>query len=255
MFGLIISTWALVGVVAAAEEVPQPRFSAVVEDDIMTARLETYMKTKVAVAKLRAQYAFEFPYLTFVQDFRVTTVGLFDNFAQLDDFRRNMAALNEKTGGKSKQLDTQIAPCIRRTSSSINLTRSDLTYLPKEPTFLHDFSQPYYLSVDIYHIKPGKYDEAQSLAKKFKEFSEKKDSPNAYFVYERIIGQDKSAFIVVASAKDKAAFVKREKEIQDDSDPEFLKMRAEISRVLTKIERKEGTFVPDASYVPYGTFE
>ena len=97
MFGLIISTCISVGL-AAEEEGPQPRFLAIVEEDITPEHMETYMKSKVASAKLSAQHEFEFPFLTFVQDFRVTTVVIFNKFAQLDNFPQRMEAWNEKTG-------------------------------------------------------------------------------------------------------------------------------------------------------------
>lgn len=252
MFGLIISTCISVGL--AAEEA-QPRLLAIVEEDITPEHMETYMKTKVASAKLSAQHGSEFPFLTFVQGFRVTTVVIFNNFAQLDNFPQKMEAWNEKTGGKSKQLDKQGMSCVSHVSVSINVTRPDLTYFPKDPTFLPDFSQPFYQSVIVYHIKPGKYEEAEAVGKKLKELNEKKQSPRAYIVEERIIGQDASAFIAVAFAKDKAAFVNQSQKLQANPDREAQAILAEGAHNLAKIETIEGTFVPDASYVPKGTFD
>jgi hypothetical protein len=254
IFGLIISTCISIGV-AAEEAGPKPRFLAIIEEDIIPEHMETYMKTKVAIAKLQAQHEYEFPILTFMQDFRVTTVVIFKTFSQLDNFPQKWEAFNEKTGGNAKQLNKQIKACVSGVSSSIVVSRPDLSYFPKKPAFWPDFSQPCYQSVDIYHIKPGKYDEAEAVAKKLKEFNEKKQYPWAYIIEERIIGQDTSAFIAVAFAKDKAAFVNQDKEIWENPDPEFWKIVAEFPHVLAKKEKHERTFVPDASYVPEGTFE
>ena len=165
-----------------------------------------------------------------------------------------MEAWNEKTGGKAEQLDKQSMPCVSRVSTSINVSRPDLSYFPKEPTLRSSFSEPCYQSVVIFHIKPGKHDEAEALAKKIKELNEKKQSPEAYVMEERIIGQDTSAFITVAFAKDKAAFVNLDKKMNANPDKEIGKLLAESAHLLTKIETKEATFVPGASYVPEGTF-
>ena len=54
--------------------------------------------------------------------------------------------------------------------------------------------------------------------------------------------------------KDKAAFVEQDKKGQENPDPEFAKLMAEGAAVLKKIETMEGTFVPEASFVPEGTF-
>jgi hypothetical protein len=254
MFSLIISTCISVGV-AAEEEMGPPFFLAIIERDIIPEHMETYMKTRVAAAKLHAEYEYEFPYLTFVQDFRVTTVAIFKNFAQLDDFPLKQEAFSEKTGGKSKQLDKQIASCVSDVSTSINVSRPDLTYFPKEPTFLPDFSQPFYQSVAIYHIKPGKKEEAEAVGQKLTKLNKRRQSPRAYIVEECIIGQNRSALIAVAFAKDKEAFVSQSKKMEANPDKEAQALSAEGAHNLVKIERKEGTFVPDASYVPAGTFE
>jgi len=239
---------------AAEEEKGQPRFLYIIEQDIIPERMETYMQASVASAKLCAQYEFEFPFVTFVQGFRVKTVGFFKTFAQLDDLPQKMEAWNEKTGGKAEQLDKQSMSCVSRVSTSINVSRPDLSYFPKEPTFRPDFSEPRYQSVVIYHIKPGKHDEAEAVSKKIKELNEKKQSPLAYLMEERIIGQDTSAFIFVAFAKDKAAFVNLGKKMEANPDKEIEKLLADNAHLLTKIETKEATFVPGASYVPEGTF-
>ena len=254
MFCLIISTCAMIGV-AAEEEVRSPFFLGIIEEDIIPEHMETYMKTKVANAKLDAEYKYELPYLTFVQDFRVTTVVIFKNFAKIDDLLQKWEAWNEKTGGKANQLGEQIAPCVSQKSIWINVSRPDMSYSPKEPTFRPDYSKPYYLSVTIYRIKPGKYKEAEAFGMKTKALNERKQFRGSYFVEECFIGQDMPAFIVGNVAKDKAAFINEQKELQKNPDPEFEKLSAEIVPALAKVERSEGTFVPDASYVPEGTFD
>ena len=42
--------------------------------------------------------------------------------------------------------------------------------------------------------------------------------------------------------------------MEENPDPEFDKIMADYADVLKKIETMEGTFVPEASYVPEGTF-
>jgi hypothetical protein len=139
-------------------------------------------------------------------------------------------------------------------STWINVARPDLYYMPKEPAFSPDFSQPFYMSVAIYHIKPDKFEEAEAFGKKIKGLNEKKQSPMAYYMEERIFGADCSALIGVVFAKDKAAFVELNKKMDADPDKEIEKLFTDNVHLLTKIETMEGTFVPEASYVPEGTF-
>ena len=106
----------------------------------------------------------------------------------------------------------------------------------------------------VYHVKPDKYERAEASAKKIKALNEKKQLPRGYWVYERICGQGVPAFIAVIHAKDKAAFVNLDKKMEENPDPEFDKIMADYADVLKKIETMEGTFVPEASYVPEGIF-
>ncbi len=98
---LLISTCVSVGW-AVEDQMEPPFFLAIVEEDIIPEHMEACMKGRVASAKLCAQYEYEFPYLTFVDEFRVTTVVIFKRFAQIDDFPQKWEAWNEKTSGKAK---------------------------------------------------------------------------------------------------------------------------------------------------------
>jgi hypothetical protein len=256
LLGVVVLIWA-VGTAtgwAADEQAEKPQFMVVAEEDIIPERMETYMQARIAQARLHAEHKFEFPYLTFVQGFRVTTVWIFHAFAQIDGVPQMIEAWNEKTGGESKRLEKQLGNCVDRVSTWVNAARPDLSYWPKEPAFVPDFSKPYYISVAIYHIKPGKYEEAEAVAKKFKALNEKKQSPMPYAMEESIFGSDCSFFATVAFATDKATFAALEKKMEENPDPEVEKLMAESIHVLREIEMKEGTFVPEASYVPEGTF-
>jgi hypothetical protein len=250
LLGVLSATLAF----AAEEQVEKPRFMVLAEEDIIPEKMETYMAARIAGTKLSAEHRFEYPYLTFVHGFRVTTVYLFEAFAQLDGVPQMLEAWNEKTGGKSKQLEKQAMSCVDRVSTWVNVTRPDLSYWPKEPAFVPDFSKPYYISIAVYHIKPDKYEEAEAVAKKAKELDEKRQSPMAYDTVESIFGADSSFFASVSFAQDKAAFTALEKKLEANPDPEMAELVAKNIHVLREIEMKEGTFVPEASYVPAGTF-
>ena len=71
-----------------------------------------------------------------------------------------------------------------------------------------------------------------------------------YLMYQKIFGQDDYAFIAVMNAKDKAAFVTMDKKMEENPDPEIEKLFQENAHLVKKIETQEGTFVPEASYVP-----
>jgi len=256
LLGLVTVAWTLSGVVgwAGEEEGAQPHFVYVIQEDVKPEQMDSYMKTRAADAKLSAQYRFEFPFFTFMQDFRVTTCGIFGAFAQLDGFPQKMEAWEEKTGGQAEKLNQQIAKCVDSYSTSIVVFRPDLSYWPKESAFQLDFSQPFYQMRVKYYIKPEKYEEAQAVAKKIKELNEKKQSPMGYWMYESIVGQDGPMFVAAIGAKDKAAFVAMDKQGQENPDPEMEKVFSDNIHLLRKIETEEGTFIPEASYVPAGTF-
>jgi hypothetical protein len=209
-----------------------------------------YMKARVAAAKLCDQHNFEFPFMTFVQDFRVTTAYIFNTFAQLDGIPQKMEAWNQKTGGKSEQLQKQSMKCVSDSSSSVVVYRPDLSYAPANPIFTPDLDEPFYNFRVVYHIKPDKVEEAEAMGRKVKALNEKRQSPMGYLMYQKIFGQDDYAFIAVMNAKDKAAFVAMDKKMEENPDPEIEKLFTENAHLVKKIETQEGTFVPEASYVP-----
>lgn len=250
---VIGAMWVSVGL-ADEEEAQRPHFVWNMEVDVKPEHMEAYMEARGADAKLCARHEFAFPFLTFVNDFRVYTCAIFGAFAQLDGFPEKMEAWNKKTNGQSEQLHKRMAKCVDTAGSWIAVYRPDLSYMPQEPSFVPDFSEPFYQVAVVYHIRADKYDEAEAVARKFKAFDEKKQRPVVYWVYERLSGEGVPAFVAVIQAKDKAAFVEQQKKDQENPDPEIAKLMAEGAAVLKKIVTMEGTFVPEASYVPEGTF-
>ena len=238
----------------AAEEEEAPQFLVVWQEDVKPEHMETYMKARIADAQLWEQYGFEFPFMTFVQDFRVTTAYSFKAFAQFDGIPMKMEAWNKKTGGKMKQLDKQRTACVSDSSTTIVAARPDLSYTPENPAFTPNLDEPFYSFRIVYHIKPDKVEEAEALGKKVKALNEKKQSPMGYLMYQKIFGQDDYAFIAVINAKDRAAFAALDKQMEANPDPEIEKLFKENAHLLKRIETQEGTFVPEASYVPAGTF-
>ena len=215
--------------------------------------METYMKTRIADAKLCAENKFEFPFLTFVDGFNVHMAGLFRTFSQLDGFPQKMAAWNTKTGGKAEQLEQQSSQCVSHHNSWISVYRPDLSYEPENPAFTPDFSKPFHQIAVIYSIKPGKYETAQEVGKKIKAAHERGKSPLGYRVYEHICGEGVPAFAVVMTTKDKAQFVMLDAKMKANPNDEVRQIMTENADVLTGVETKEAEYVPEASYVPEGT--
>jgi len=236
------------GLAAEAEQAPE--FLVVWQEDVKPEAMETYMKTRIADAQLWDTYGFEFPFMTFVQDFRVTTCYSFKAFAQIDGVPMKLEAKNQETGGRMKQLDKQRMKCISDSSTAIVVARPDLAYTPKNPAFTPDLDKPFYSFRVIYYIKPDKVEEAEAMGKKVKALCEKNQSPMGYLMYQKIFGQNDYAFIAVMNAKDKAAFTALDKQMEANPDPEIENLFKENAHLLTKIETQEGTFIPEASYIP-----
>ena len=76
----------------------------------------------------------------------------------------------------------------------------------------------------------------------------------AYVVNECIFGSDCAAFITISFAKDQAAFAGLKKQMEQNPNPEIVKLMNDNVHLVRRIETTEGTFVPEASYVPEGTF-
>ena len=251
---LVLCVALLVGVLGRpahrAAEQEAPEFLVVWQEDVKPEHMETYMKTRIADAQLWDQHGFEFPFMTFVQDFRVTTAYRFKAFAQFDGIPMKMEAWNKKTGGKMKQLDKQRMACLSNSSSAIVMARPDLSYAPESPAFTPHADEPFYSLRIIYHIKPDKVEEAEAMGKKVKAINEKKQSPMGYLMYQKIFGQDDVAFIAVINAKDKASFAALDKQMQANPDPEIEKLFSDNAHILKRIETQEGVFAPEASYVP-----
>ena len=252
---VVVLVWLIGGAVGlAAEKEEKPQFVAVVTEDVKPEAMETYLKTRAVMNQLCRQYDWEIPNLTFVQDFRVTTCYVFHAFGQLDGLPQKFEALNKKTGGKAMTLDERRGNCVNENSTALVVRRPDLSYAPKSPAFVPSFDEPYYTFRVIYHIKPGKFTQAEEVAKRIKALSEKSQSPMGYSMYEQIFGPDSCCLTAVMSAKDKAAFVAQDQQGQANPDPEIEKIFTENAHLLKKIETEEGTFVPEASYIKEGSF-
>ena len=245
---LIIGMCVSVGL--AAEETGNQHFVWAIDAQIMPEQMEAFMEAKAANARLHAEYNFEFPYFVFVDDFHVHTVFRLDVFAQLDSAPQMFDALDEKTGGKSKTLGQQMSKCVSHRSASIAVYRSDLSYEPENPAFAPDFSKPFYQVVKFFYIKPDKFEEVQVLAKKGKAIDEKRQTPQGYMIYELACGDGVPALVVVMRAQDKVSFLKLEKRLQEKYAEEDAEIIEEALSLITRSETKEGTFVPEASYVP-----
>jgi hypothetical protein len=239
----------------AAEEAPKPHFVWTYEDSVEPSQMETYMKAHVAMAKLCAEHKFEFPFLTYVDQFQVSTCGIFGSFAQLDAYPQVIKAMNEKTGGQSKQMSEKMAKCVRNCSTSIGVYRPDLSFEPKESAFTPDLSKPFYQMAVIYYIKPDKYEDAQVAAQKIKQLHEQKQVTWGYMLYEMLCGDGVPAFVTINMARDKTDFLKLDEINQEKLGADMEKLANDYVHVISKIEVREGTFVPEASYVPEGTFK
>jgi len=237
----------------AAEEQMQTYFVWSSVEDVKPEQMQTYMKARIADAKLSAEHKFEFPFVTFVDGFRVHTAGLFQKFAQIDGFPQKMEAWNAKTGGKAEQLHQQCQNCVSHITSWISVYRPDLSYEPEQPAFTPDFSKSFYRVAVIYSIKPGKHEKAEEAGRKIKAAHEKRKSPMGYRVYERICGDNVPSFVVVMSTKDKAQFVALDEKMKANPSDEIAQIMNENADVLAGVETKEATYVPEASYVPEGT--
>ena len=251
LLALVTLIWILGGAIGlAAEEQERQQFLVIVNEDVKPEAMETYMRARAGQAKLADQYTFEFPYLTFVQDFRVTSCYMFNAFAQLDGFPERMEAWSEKTGGKDKQLQKQVTDCVSDSSTAIVVFRPDLSYTPENPTFTPSVDEPFYSFRVVYHLKPGKLEEAEAVAKRIKVLNEKKQSPMAYLMYDQIFGQNDYSLVAVINVKDKASFAALDKQMQANPDPEIEKLFAQNVHLLKKITTEEGTLVPEATYMP-----
>ena len=239
----------------AAEDASKPHFIWTYEDCVEPAKMETYLKAHIGMAKLSAEHKFEFPFLTYVDQFQVYTCGIFGSFAQLDAYPQVTEAMNEKTSGRSKRMSEQMAKCVRHCSTSIAMYRSDLSFEPKEPAFTPDFSKPFYQMAVFYYIKPDKYEEAQVAAQKIKQLHEQKQVPWGYMLYEILCGDGVPAFVTINIAKDKMDFLKLDKNNQEKLGEDLKQLADDYVHVIKKMDVREGTFVPEASYVPEGTFE
>lgn len=242
--------WAVCVSWCLAAEAQEPHFVWSMQACVEPGQMDTYMKARVANAKLAAKHGFEFPYLTFVDGFSVHTAGIFTEFAQLDGVPQRMKAWHEKTGGRSRELEKKASGCVRELNTWISVYRPDLSHGPENASFTPDLSKPFYQFVTIYHIQAGMEEEAEAVARKIKRVHDEKDTPVGYRMYQRICGQGVPTFAVVMTAKDKATFAELDKQMQDKPDPEIEKIMKDSVHVLTGVETKQGTYVPAASCVP-----
>jgi len=248
LVGLVLMAVSSMGL-GAEQNVPMHNLF-IYEECVEPAQMETYMKGRAEQASLAAKHDFEFPFLKFVDNFKVVTCGVFERFAAIDEFPAILEEYVKKTGGRDKELDDLCAKCVRSASSSIAVYRPDLSYHAKNPAFTPDYSKSFFTVMVVYHVKSDKYDQAVEVAKKMKDLCEKHGALASYRLYERMCGEDVPVFFGVMCAKDKAQFLEIDKKDQE-------KLGAEIERlfnanldIINAIESSEAMYVPEISYMP-----
>lgn len=166
------------------------------------------------------------------------------NMAQLDE--NPWKAIVEKMGEKNwKKLTDKAKGHESSFSSSALVLDSELSYMPNGlsvQTPGKDFR-----AWNIFHIKPGKYDEAKAIAKKIKAVYTNKNAQFHYRVYHNKFGGDGYTLVVVSSHKNMGDYYETAETARTLVEKDVEALYDEFLTYVAKQERQYGTMRPDLS--------
>ncbi len=166
------------------------------------------------------------------------------NMAQLDE--NPWKDIMEKMGEKNWKILIDKAKGHESSfSSSVLELDSDLSYMPdglSVQTPGKDFR-----AWNIFHIKPGKYDEAKAMAKKIKAVYANKNAAFHYRVYHNKFGGDGNTLVVVSSHKNMGDYYQTAETARTLVQKDVEALYDEFLTYVAKQERQYGSMRPDLS--------
>lgn len=167
-----------------------------------------------------------------------------ENMADLDN--NPWQELSEKMGEKEwKKLIDKADGHESSSSSSVLVLDAELSYMPDglDPTTEgKDFR-----AWNMFHIKPGKYDEAKDLAKKIKEVYASKNSKFHYRIYHNRFGGDGNTLVVVSSHKNMGDYYQSASTARALVEKDTESLYDEFLTCVAKQDRMYGNMRPDLS--------
>ncbi len=167
-----------------------------------------------------------------------------ENMAQLDE--NPWEPIIKKMGKENWKKFTDKAKGHESSSSSaVSVLDSELSYMPEglDPTTEgKDFR-----AWNIFHIKPGQYDEAKAVAKKIKEVYAAKKSKFHYRIYHNTFGGDGNTMVVVSSHKNMGDYYQNAEAARSLVQKDVEKLYDELLTHVAKQDRMYGNMRPDLS--------
>jgi hypothetical protein len=167
-----------------------------------------------------------------------------ENMAQLDD--NPWGPIIKKMGEDNwKKFTDKAKGHESSSSSSVSVLDSELSYMPEglDPTTEgQDFR-----AWNIFHIKPGKYDEAKAVAKKIREVYAANKSKFYYRVYHNRFGGDGNTMVIVSSHRNMGDYYQNVEAARSLVQKDIEKLYDELLTYVVKQNRVYGNMRPDLS--------
>lgn len=175
-------------------------------------------------------------------------VAKIGNYAGLDLINQDFAALAQKDGAAFSELMRRGGATFESVSESVVGLYPELSYTPPAPRL--KFEDARYFHYDIYHVMPGREEDADALAQEFLALFKSKNVPNGYRLFKSALGPEMPSIIVETAAKDAADYA-----AQDASDRALLgdagqALFARAFALTRRFETRNGWLRPDLSVFP-----
>ncbi len=169
-----------------------------------------------------------------------------DGFAGIDKMYANYQMMMESMGPEhAKKMQNLSSQAVTHGASFAIMLRPDLSYDVASTEISGDMPFRKYW---WWHVIPGKEMELEAVAKEYAAMYTKHNVQNGFRIYQVMMGGDLPLYLVVASAKDEAEFVTRNKMLEESMGYEAQQLQMKALKVARKIVIQEGWVRPDLSY-------
>jgi hypothetical protein len=138
------------------------------------------------------------------EDFMYTFVVPIQGFGGVDKVMANFGAYMQAAGPKAAEIFSRSGASYEYTNEWVVAQAPELGYQPEKPRLKIEDAKFFHYS--MYHLMPGKEQEADAIGKDFSALFRAKGVANGYNIYKMMMGQEMPTLIVEQWAKDEAEF-------------------------------------------------
>ncbi len=207
--------------------------------------MDYFEGTKELMAQIK-EHKYPYPINVYrCNDFTFVFSVPLENLADLERLGNSMDELMANIApGPGQKIQKLLDGTTECREDGLIVLRTDLSYIPENPRLNSD--EVNFYNWTFTYILPGKSNELEETAKKYKALYQTKNIPDGFVLYQVIMGKEQPLYILVQSAKNPADYFSIDH--SEALGEEATAMQGKLWSLIRKIEYKQAWIARDLSY-------